>query len=86
MLTGIKENTQNYKLPFPNDLNEKPLIDAGLTDSHISILRKWLDEITPKKMSIEGAPHAHKMSLQGAPHAQKMSLEGGVDHPKRLVK
>ena len=65
VLTGIKENTQNYKLPFPNDLNEKPLIDAGLTDSHISILRKWLDEITPHKMSLEGAPHAHKMSLEG---------------------
>lgn len=65
VLTGIKENAQNYKLPFAENLNPEPLLAKGLTENDISVLRTWLDQITPHKMSLEGAPHAHKMSLEG---------------------
>lgn len=65
VLTGIKENAQNYRLPFSDTLDAAPLYAAGLTKHHVDILRKWLDEITTHKMSLEGAPHAHKMSLEG---------------------
>ena len=69
VLTGIKENGQNYRLPFADDLDPAPLLAKGLGENHVDVLRQWLREITP---------HAHKMSLQGAPHAHKMSLQGGV--------
>jgi hypothetical protein len=65
VLTGVKENAQNYRLPFAENLDPVPLIERGLTDSDINNLRLWLDSITPHKMSLEGAPHAHKMSLEG---------------------
>jgi hypothetical protein len=65
VLTGVKENAQNYKLPFAENLKPEPLLAEGLTKHDIQILRAWLDKITPHKMSLEGAPHAHKMSLEG---------------------
>ena len=65
VLTGVKENAQNYKLPFAENLKAEPLLAKGLTEQDVQVLRAWLDQITPHKMSLEGAPHAHKMSLQG---------------------
>jgi hypothetical protein len=65
VLTGIKENAQNYKLPFAENLDPRPLLAKGLTSKDIDILRAWLDQITPHKMSLQSAPHAHKMSLEG---------------------
>lgn len=65
VLTGIKENTQNYKLPLSKDLDPLPLMEKGLTEKDVQALKAWLDQITPHKMSLQGAPHAHKMSLEG---------------------
>jgi hypothetical protein len=76
VLTSVKINAQNYLLPHSGMLDTKPLLAAGCLPSDIETLCAWLDEITPHKMSLQGAPHAHKMSLEGAPHAHKMSLQG----------
>ena len=84
VLTGIKKNTQNYRLPFSHQVDDEELTKKGLTEKEVLIIKSWLDEITPDKMSLEGAPHAHKMSLEGAPHAHKMSLEGGC-RPSALL-
>jgi len=65
VLTGVKENTQNYRLPFAEKLDPIPLLNKGLSTKDIDTLKAWLDQITPHKMSLEGAPHAHKMSLEG---------------------
>lgn len=90
VLTSIKENGQLYKLPFADELDGQRLIDNGLSDDDINILRLWLRSIAKDeralhahKLSVEDRP-AHKMSLQGAPHAHKMSLEGGV-RPNQLL-
>lgn len=71
VLTGIKENAQNYRLPFAEDLDAEPLLSQGLTEAEVQHLRDWLRSIETT------ARPAHKMSLEGAPHAHKMSLEGG---------
>ncbi len=85
VLTGIKTNTQNYKLPFSHEINKADLLKKGLTEQDVDSIKLWISAITPCKkdskmlsLSLEGAPHAHKMSLEGAPHAHKMSLESGV--------
>jgi hypothetical protein len=82
ILTSIKVNGQLYQLPFADEMDETPLLDAGLTDNEISQLRAWLKSITKDvrhpvahKLSVQDRP-AHKMSLEGAPHAHKMSLQG----------
>lgn len=78
VLTGIKRNTQNYKLPRADQLDFLPLQRCGVSQDEFKQIQLWLNSITPKSTSTEeGAPHAHKMSLEGAPHAHKMSLEGG---------
>lgn len=84
VLTGIKENTQNYKLPFAKDINTETLKQNGLTDKEVQDIKLWVESITPKK---DGSPHCHKLSLEDAkggirsipssPHVHKMSLEGG---------
>jgi hypothetical protein len=76
VLTSVKTNLHNYLLPHSVNLDSRPLLAAGCVPSDIETLRAWLDEITPHKMSLQGAPHAHNMSLQGAPHAHNMSLQG----------
>jgi hypothetical protein len=82
VLTGIKENTQNYKLPKSDKINEALLETKGLNQAEINNIKCWLDSITPLKESI----YCHKLtvedrppntSLEGSPHAHKMSLEGG---------
>jgi hypothetical protein len=90
VLTSIKPNGQLYRLPFADELDEKPLLNAGLDSNEIIQLRAWLDSITKgvrhpvaHKLSVEDRP-SHKMSLQGAPHAHKMSLEGR-QRPNQLL-
>lgn len=75
VLTGIKKNTQNYKLPFAKDIDVDILKKNGLTDKEIQDIKLWIDSITPDKMSLEGAPHAHKMSLEGGSRPSSLLSE-----------
>ena len=82
VLTAIKVNGQLYRLPTPNNLDVERCKAAGLIDIDISVLRAWLESITPghgelvdNKLTVEDRP-PKAMSLEGAPHAHKMSLEG----------
>ena len=61
VLTSIKVNSQLYRLPFADELNEKPLLDAGISDNEIMQLRAWLESITKDAKR----PASHKMSLEG---------------------
>jgi hypothetical protein len=83
VLTSVKVNGQNYRLPFADELDEAPLMQAGLRAGDIHVLRQWLESITTHaraehahKLTVEDRPPSNKMSLEGAPHAHKMSLEG----------
>lgn len=77
VLTGIKKNTQNYRLPFAKDLDIQNLKEKGLSDRDIQIIKAWLESITKRthKMSLEGAPHAHKMSLEGEVRSSRLLSE-----------
>ncbi len=77
VLTGIKKNTQNFRLPFAHEIQEETLIDAGLSNQDIKIIKAWVKSITPitSKMSLEGAPHAHKMSLEGGVRPNQLLSE-----------
>lgn len=90
VLTAIKVNGQLYRLPTPNDLDVERCKAAGLVDIDISVLRAWLESITPghgelvdHKLTVEDHP-PKTMSLEGAPHAHKMSLQGG-SRPSALL-
>lgn len=89
VLTAVKENGQLYKFPFAEDMPSQQLIDAGVTDAEIATLRNWLKSMSvyaqhpvAHKLTVEDRPR--KMSLEGAPHAHKMSLEGG-HRPNQLL-
>jgi len=79
VLTGIKVNTQLYRLPFADELNEVPLLAAGLDDNEVRQLRAWLESIT----TCAKHPVSHKLSVEDRP-AHKMSLEGG-SRPSQLL-
>lgn len=87
VLTAIKENSQLFRLPTPEQLNVSACKSNGLTDAEIEIIQQWLHsimqpngELIAHKLTIEDRPP----SLEGAPHAHKMSLEGGV-RPNKLL-
>jgi len=96
ILTGIKQNSQLYIFPMPDDMDAVPLLDAGLSDDEVFVLRQWLFSIQANarqdvahKMTGEfhmwpSERRRVMMSLQGTPHAHKMSLEGG-QRPNRLL-
>lgn len=87
VLTGIKKNTQNYKLPFAKDIDVNTLKQNGLTDKEVQSIKLWIESITPSQ---DESPHCHKLSLEDAkggnrPHAHKMTLEGGCRPSGLLV-
>lgn len=91
VLTGIKENSQLYRLPRPEQLDCDGLRSKGLSDSDIVTLQAWLADITKGETLLSSYesefhpfPSERKMSLQGAPHAHKMSLQGG-HRPNQLL-
>ena len=79
VLTAIKTNAQLYRFPHAHDMDAGPLIDAGLSDTEILVLRKWLHVIAPVGHAV-----VHSMTVEGRPVAHKMSIEGGV-RPSKLL-
>lgn len=97
VLTGVKNNTQVYQFPMPDEMDDSPLLDAGLSNEQISVLRQWLKSIQANNAR---HPVAHKMTgdfhmwpserrqvmeqLEGNPRSHKMSLEDGV-RPNKIL-
>lgn len=86
VLTQIKENTQLYKFPMPDDMDDKPLLDAGVTADEISVLREWL-----KYNQKNSTPFVHVMTIEanmydGGSSVQKIMrrLTGGKTRAKTL--
>ena len=79
VLTSIKRNGQLYKLPFADEMDDNPLLDAGLNDNEILQLRAWLASITKDVRQ----DVAHKLSVEDRP-SHKMSLQGG-SRPSQLL-
>lgn len=75
VLTAIKENAQLYKLPFAHDLDEKPLLAAGLSNYDVALLRKWLNQNTP----LNGQLMVHKLTVEAG-----LSQQGGSQHSEAL--
>lgn len=95
ILTGIKKNNRLIELPFADEMDDKPLLEAGCDQSDIRVLRLWLQSMTPEH-GAQDVRHAHSakfipFSGQVAiekvlrPTCHIMSIEGGV-RPNRLLK